>query len=548
MSSTGLTRRRFVFGTLAVGATTLVAACTSAPAAQVTAPTSSGTAQQAAPAAQATPASQAAPAAAAAGGQVAQLTVGLPADAPTLDPQKPGGPYGDDLRFNLFDSLAFYDSTGKVIPWLATAWTQVGDTQWRYTLRQGVKFSNGEDFDSTAVKYTVDRMLQPGAVRQLYTFSVLDHAAPVDKYTIDIFTKAPDPFLPSRMPNLNILPPAYTDQAGEDGFGQKPIGTGPFTLTQWLQNQQIELAANPNYWNGSPKVAKLIFSTIPDASTRLAQLLSGGVDIITDLTPEQAGSLKGNPRAQAATVQSKRVPYVGFNLLEGGPAPLKDQRVRQALNYAVDVDSIIKTVLGGYGQRLATIFRSDFPGYDASAQPYAYDPNHAKQLLADAGYSNGFSVDMQSSAGIIVKGLEISQAIVSQLGQVGVQVNLQPLDLNAYRAIVIGGQNQGKTAGLFLWNWGANPGDADSPLSGTIASDGVSSYYNDPTLNQQIVQARQSDDATARSIYQEIQTELKDKAPFIFLYQAADLYGVNTRINWKPRLDQYILGTEMSTA
>jgi peptide/nickel transport system substrate-binding protein len=543
MSSTGLTRRRFVFGAFAIGATTLVAACTSAtPSAPAAAPTSSGAAQQPAPA------SQGATSAPAAGGQLAQLTVGLPADAPTLDPQKPGGPYGDDLRFNLFDSLAFYDSTGKVIPWLASGWTRVGDTQWRYTLRQGVKFSNGEDFDSSAVKYTVDRMLQPGAVRQLYTFSVLDHATPVDKYTIDIFTKAADPLLPSRMPNLNILPPAYTEQAGEDTFGQKPVGTGPFTLTQWSQNQQIELAANPNYWNGAPKVAKLIFSTIPDASTRLAQLLSGGVDIITDLTPEQAASLKGNPRAQAATVQSKRVPYVGLNLLEAGPAPLKDQRVRQALNYAVDVDSIIKTVLGGYGQRLATIFRADFPGYDASVQPYTYDPNQAKQLLADAGYSSGFSVDMQSSAGIIVKGLEISQAIGSQLGQVGVQVNLQPLDLNAYRAIVIGGQNQGKTAGLYLWNWGANPGDADSPLAGTIASDGVSSYFNDPTLNQQIVQARQSDQASANSIYQQIQTELKDQAPFIFLYQAADLYGVNSHINWKPRLDQYILGTEMSAA
>lgn len=545
MSSTGLTRRRFVFGAFAVGATTLVAACTSASRAAPAAPaTTTGAAPQVAPTAQTT----APTAAAAASGQVAQLTVALPADAPTLDPQKPGGPYGDDLRFNLFDSLAFYDTTGKVIPWLATAWTRMGDTQWRYTLRQGVKFTNGEDFDSSAVKFTVDRMLQPGAVRQLYTFSVLDHATAVDKYTVDIFTKAADPFLPSRMPNLNILPPVYTDQAGEDGFGQKPIGTGPFSLTQWLPNQQIELAANPNYWGGKPKVAKLIFSTIPDASTRLAQLLSGGVDIITDLTPEQAASLKSNQRAQPATVQSKRVPFVGLNLLEAGPAPLKDKRVRQALNYAVDVDSIVKNVLSGYGNRLATIFRSDFPGYDQSIASYKYDLGQAKQLLADAGYPSGFSIDMQTSGGIILKALEVSQAIVSQLGQVGVQVNLQPLDLNAYRAIVIGGQKQGKTAGLYLWNWGANPGDADSPLTGTISSEGVSSYYDNATFNQQIVQARQADEATARTIYQQIQTELKDEAPFIFLYQAADLYGVNTHINWKPRLDQYILGTEMSAA
>src|SRR5262249_4387391 len=161
---------------------------------------------------------------------------------------------------------------------------------------------------------------------------------------------------------------------------------------------------------------------------------------------------------------------------------------------------------------------------------------------------SGFSVDMQTSAGIILKGLEVSQAIVSQLAAVGVQVNLQPLDLNAYRAIVIGGQKQGKTAGLYLWNWGANPGDADSPLSGTIHSEGVSSYYNNPMFNDQIVKARQADEATARGLYQQIQTELKEEAPFIFLYQAADLYGVTAKISWKPRLDQYILGTEISGA
>lgn len=554
---------RLITSTLVVG-TLLLAAC--APAAPAAAPTSAAqtTAPKpttappptAAPPATSQPAvaattAPAAPAAAkpttAPSGQPTEVVIAQPADAPTYDPQKPGGPFGNNMFINLFDPVTFFDASGKIVPHLATEWSRVSDKQWRFKLRQDVKFTNGEEFDANSVKYTIDRMLQPGAVRALYTFGVLERAEVVDKYTVDVFTKQPDPLVPNRMTDLYVLPPKYAAQVGEDEFGKKPVGTGAYKLSESLPNQRAVMEANATYWQGKPAVDKVVWRTIPESSTRLAELLSGGVDLIIDLTPEQAGSIKSNPRARALTIQSKRVPYVGMNLLDNGPKELKDKRVRQALNYAVDVNALVNTVLGGYGNRVATIFRPDFFGYDASITAYPHDPAKAKQLLAEAGYPNGFSMTLQTSDGIILKGLEITQAIGSQLAAVGVKAEVQPLELNAFRGIVIGGQQQGKVTGAFLWNWGAKPGEVDSALSGFIQTGAISSYYSNADMDKMIDSARQEQDPTARAAkYKQIQEMLKDDAPVIFLYQAHDLYGASDRLSWEPRLDQFVIGREMT--
>lgn len=474
------------------------------------------------------------------------VTVGQAADPPTLDPQKPGGPIGDNFNANLFDTLTAQDQTGKVVPNIATEWTQLSDTKWRFKLRQDAKFSDGEDVDANAVKFTIARVLEPGKVRNTYSFGIISSADVVEKYTVDITTKVASPFVPLQVTDLYLLPPNATAAAGEEKFATAPVGSGPFVLGDYLPNQRITLNTNKTYWKGAPKISQLVFRPIPETSTRLAELLSGGIDIMTDLTPEQAVGIKSNTAVAALALKSKRVPFVGFNLLAAGPVELKDKRVRQALNYAVDVDAIVKSVLSGYGERLATIYRSDWEGYDSSIQPYKRDVAKAKQLLADAGFPNGFTIKMQTSAAIISKGVEVSQAVVGQLADVGVKVDLTPLDLNTYRGIVIGGQKETKTAGLYLWNWGAKLGDEFSALNGFLKSTGVSSYWNNPAFDALVAQAASTTDATARTAgLKTIQAMLKDEAPVLFLYQASDIYGVSSRIDWKPRTDQYILGREM---
>lgn len=474
------------------------------------------------------------------------VTIAMQADPPTLDPQKPGGPVGDNFYRNMFDTLLSQDASGEVIEGIATSWEQQDETTWRFGLRDDATFTDGEPVNAEAVKFTIERILEPGAVRNLYTFGNLVGAEVVDEYTVDIVSKAPDPLMPIRVTDLYILPPQATAEAGEEGFGEAPVGSGPYMLKEWEPNQRIVLEANADYWAGAPRVGQLVFRPIPEPSTRLAELVSGNVDLIVDMSPEQAAELQASGSARVETLRSKRVPFIGMNLIDGGPAELQDVRVRQAMNYAVDVEAIVDSILQGHGYPLATIYRPDWPGYDESIEGYPYDPERARALLAEAGYPDGFSIQMQTSSGIINKGVEIAEAVAGQLGEVGIQVEVVPLELNAYRQIVIGGQEQNLVEGLYLWNWGAKPGDPSSALTGFLKSTGVSSYWNNPEFDALVDATLGNADEEERvEGLREIQQMLVDEAPVIFLYQSEDIYGVSERLDWSPRTDQYILGYDM---
>ncbi len=469
----------------------------------------------------------------------------------TLDPQKPGGTEGGNIAFNVFEGLTVQsqDMT-KVTPGLATEWKMLDNMTWQFKLRQGVKFQNGEDFNATAVKYTVDRLFMPKAVRNLYDFGDFAGVDIIDDYTINIKTKEPDPLVPAKVFGLSILPPKYDKEVGEDVFGMKPIGTGPYKVVEFAPGKQIVLEAFDGYWGTKPTVKRLVFKPVPEAATRLAELMSSQSDIVLSISPEDIPTIKAKSSLRVATTHGKRVPYVGLDLLPNGPKYLKDLRVRQALNYAVDVQGIIDAILLGYGEHVATVFRSDMVGYDPNLKPYAYDPAKAKQLLAEAGFKDGdITLKLSASDATTTKGVEIGEAIAGMLQKVGIKATVNALSNQTIRDMYIGGQEAHKGDALFLWNWGSREPDADSTLAGTVQSDGITSYLRDDKADAMIKEARTIMDPTQRAAkYQAIQQYLYDNCPFIFLYVADDLYGVNNRVTWTPRRDQYVLGVEMSIA
>ena len=482
---------------------------------------------------------------------VSQVIVVQSADPSTLDPQKAGGSAGGNISFNIFEGLTKQSEDMKeVLPALATEWTAVDDTTWEFKLREGVKFQNGEDFNAEAVKYTVDRMLDPDEANDSSSFKTLQEAVVVDDYTVQLITTQPDPLIPAKVFGLLILPPQYTEEVGTEEFGQNPIGTGPYKLAEFTPNQRILLEANDNYWGGRPEIDTLIFRPVAEASTRLAELLTGEADIVLDISPEDIPTVEEDKNAHIEAVDSKRVPYIGMDLLEDGPDFLKDVRVRQALNYAVDVDGIIETILSGYSTRLATIYREDFVGFDETLQPYAYDPDKAKELLTEAGYSDGdISLKITSNGEIITKGDEVAEAIAGMLQEVGINAEVNPQSYQGIRDMYIGGQEAHVGDALWVWNWGSREPDANSPLSGTMQSTGITSYLRDETLDAMIQDASSTVDTDERiAKHKAIQAYIYEQAPVIFLYDAMDIYGVSNKINWTPRRDQYILGSEMSAA
>ncbi len=478
----------------------------------------------------------------------AEVVIALTDDPPSGDPHKARGSNGGHLLFNLYEGLVELSGDMEdVFPALATDWENLDDQTWRFTLRQGVTFHNGETFTAEAVRYSIERLLDPDAVRLNSAFTIIDEVEVVDDYTVIIRTKVPDPIFLPRMTSLHMVPPGYTSSVSEEEFGQNPVGTGPYQLVQWRRGQELALEVFEDYWGEHPSVDRLIFKPVPEASTRLAELRAGTADIIVGLNYDEIEALEQDPDLRVEANSGRRTVFINTDRLPGAPAELDDPRVRQAMNHAIDRQLIIDTILSGYGTPLATIYRPDFFGYDPSLEPFAFDPDLARQLLSDAGYPDGFEIGMQTSESIINKGLEVSEAIVAMLGDVGIRVNLLPISLQAMRETIINGQEDRKNEPLWMWNWGSPLPDADSPLNGLLLTDGISSFYSEPEMDELINAARGEMDVEQRTeISHRIQEKLYQDPPMIYLYLQLDVYGVNDRLEWTARKDEYVLGKDIT--
>lgn len=483
-----------------------------------------------------------------------EVVVAASSEPESLDPQLSGAASGGNIVYNLFDFLVRMDASGEeIIPCLATSWEKVDDTTWRFYLREGVRFSNGEEFNADDVIYTLDRIFEPDSGRTTYNLQVLESWEKVDDYTIDLHTDGIVTDIPTRLYDMAILPNEYCGSVSEEEFGQHPVGCGPYMLDEWRTNDYISLVYNENYWGDAPSCTKITFRSIPEISTRLAELMAGTVDIVVDLNPDYVDTVNSYEGYRAVSALSKRVPYIGIDLLnEDSPAELQDVRVRQALNYAIDRDAIIENVYSGYALKLATIWREDYVGYSeelsGGENAYPYDPEYAKSLLAEAGYADGFTIDLYYTDNMFLKCEETCLAVASYLEDIGITVNVIQHEYNALRAELINGQANHLVKGLFAWNWGAKPQTPDGHLAGAIESTGITSYYNNSEVDSLIAELRVTDGEERVAVAQELQEYLYKDCPYIFLWQQMDIYGVADTFSWTPRLDQYILASDIELA
>jgi peptide/nickel transport system substrate-binding protein len=346
----------------------------------------------------------------------------------TLNPANKGAlaAVSDYVQVQIFDALV--DVTGTDLltlkPMLAERWENPNPNTWRFYIRRGVKFHNGDPLTAEDVKFTIDLALANKGSTQHSYLGPTESARVVDSHTVELVTKTPFPPLLSNISRLHIVPRAY-DKIGADAFASKqPIGTGPYKFVEWQRGQRIVLEANPDHWRGAPSPKRLVFRFIPDPSTRAAELKAGGVDIITGPPVAQLKELATGDTT-IVTIPAVRVIAYPMNTLQ---KPLDDVRVRRALNLAVDRDTIVKTLLQGCGKPTGQPFIPGWLGYDPEIKPFRYDPAQAKKLLADAGYANGFDLTWNISTGVFLADKEIAEAASAMLGQVGVRVRLVPTE------------------------------------------------------------------------------------------------------------------------
>ena len=465
------------------------------------------------------------------------VTIAQPADAVTMDPQKHAVAFTDNVLVNVFEPLIRKDpyqaDPAKALqPWLALSWREYGPDKWQVKLRPGVKFQDGEELTADVVKFSFERLIDPATKSPAASlFATLSRVDVVDKYTVNFVTKEPDPIWPARLAgDLDfVVPKTYIQQKGDAYFAQHPVGTGPYRFVQWQQGQQVVLEANPDYWGGAPKqVARLVFKPIPDAATRVAALESGAVDIINEVPVALIPTLQHDPRVYVTSAQgSSGLFFIGADMRFGGP--LANKQVRQAMNYAVNVDSIVKNVMEGQAVRVPTLVGPYTWGY-APLTPYAYDPDKARQLLAQAGYPNGFDVPFNTSPTRWSEGPEIVAAIASDLGKVGIRAAIKNQEWATYVDMLW----SNKPHDLYIRTWStADKLDADTPLFLVLRTGVASSTYSNPDVDKLLDAERHELRPDVRkNLFAQIQQRILDDPMGIYLFAGNANYAVTRRLQW----------------
>ncbi len=464
-------------------------------------------------------------------------------DPTTLDPHNHYETPAFNVCLNIFDTLLQRNDQVKIEPLLATSYKIINETTWEFNLRKGVKFHNGEDFDATSVKFSLERMINPqNKLRQVVVGQVVDHVDIIDPFKVHIITKKHYPALDATLCTVGaMLPPKYVKEKGAAHIALNPIGTGPYKLVRWAKDDQILLQANENYWRGAPKIKKAIFRPIPEATTRVAGLQTQELDIIVNIPPHLERLMNWKGRSFVSRVPSVRVIFMAFDNLKGGPAA--DRRFRQAVAQAIDLDTIIKKVLEGNALRLGSPLTKYHFGYDPEIKPYDYNPEVAKRLLGESGYGQGVDLVINSPNGRYLNDKDIAEAVAGDLRKVGINASVKTHEWGNYMNMTYR-----HTAGpLYLLGWGNTSFDADGSLFGLLRTGQVLSSFTNSKLDSLLDQGQATMDQKKRQkIYSEACKVIKDDVAWAFAYQQMDIYGVNERVNWKARTDERLVLFDMS--
>jgi peptide/nickel transport system substrate-binding protein len=462
------------------------------------------------------------------------LTVALAADDGSWDPIDTFTLNWGRIGSNLFDALILRDTELNLLPGLATSWEMMDDNKRiRFTLRQGVTFHNGEPFNAAAVQYSFERLLGEEGAKgpQQANYTAISGVEIVDDYTVDLVLSQSDPVLLTKLAGYGamIVPPEYIKANGEEYFNLNPVGTGPFRFVEYQPRISLTLEANPDYWGGAPQLDGLVYRFIPEASTQVSELQSGGIDIATLVPISLISTIAEDPNLRVESVTGPGVETVRFDITQG---ITQDVAVRLAIIKAIDRDAIIAQILQGNGQPIASLQSSLSFGYDPNLAPLPFDPAAAKAALEAAGVPEGAEVGL-SFVGDDATFREVAQTIAAYLSGVGLNVSLNSYESNAYYSDVI---PNGTTGEMFEFNWGGWTFDFDNTAYLLYHSD---QYWNpfiaDPALDALLDQQRASSDVEERrAILQQVARYAAEQAYEIPLYNLNTIYALNRRVGNLP--------------
>ena len=460
-----------------------------------------------------------------AGGYKNTLIWAQGADVTSLDPHQGKETPAVQVNTQIFDTLVTVDrETNEVVPQIAESWEQTDDQTYVFKIREGIKFHDGSDLTAEDVKFSLDRARNSAAVSYIVNF--IEEVTVDDDHTVTVKTTAP--YAPTlrnlAIPFAAIVPKAVVE-ADENAFIQNPVGSGPYKFVEWNHGDHVTLKAFDDYYAGKPETENLIMKVIPETSQRTIALETGEVDLAYDLAVNDIPKVNSDDKLTVYEIPSLTCWYVSMNM---NKKPFDNPKVREAMSMAIDRQTIIDTINAGSGQTADAIIAPAVFGYYSTGVK-EYNPTKAKELLAEAGYPNGFSTtlwvnDNQSR-------IEMCQAMQAMLLEVGVQCNLEVLEFGSFISRTTAGDHD-----LAYFGWTTSSGDADYSYyslehSTQQGAAGNRSFLADPDVDKLIEEARSNTNEEERKeLYKELAIKLDEINNNIPVYYSSINVGANKKV------------------
>lgn len=457
------------------------------------------------------------------------LTVAQGFDPSTLWPNGTTNAETYNVGTPIVESLFWLDPHDlQIKPLLALSYTEESPTSIVVNLRPGVKFSNGEPMNADAVIHSfnilIDAKQTPAYTRY---FEMFASAEKIDDLTVRMISKYAIPTMPVTLTLFFVVPPGYWNEVGLEAYGSNPIGTGPFLLESWVRDSEVVMRANPDYWGEAPAgIDRLVFRPVPDDTVRAAGAMTGEVDIAKNMAISSLPELEGQANLSVLSVDSYAIYTVIMSALEEHDAPFRDVRVRQAMQYAVDKDAIRQHILFDRVVPLnGQVLRRTQLGYNPDLADYPYDPAKARELLAEAGYPNGFDTHFKFPVGRYAQGQEVVEAVVGMLADVGVNATIEAIEPGEYLR-----QLRAREFTALALSGSAPPDDPHFFLS-QYHSTWRYSYIRNDELDALIDAGKMELDVEKRGqIYREAMVLMRELSPSIYLYGGVDFFAVSNRV------------------
>ncbi|GAB3066248.1 glutathione ABC transporter substrate-binding protein [Salinicoccus sesuvii] len=496
------------------------------------------------------------------------MVLAFPSDAVSMDPHGSNDVPSEQVRDTMYEGLVVQDENLEVAPLLATEWEQTDDTTWLFTLREGVTFHDGSEFNADVVKKNLDRLLEPAAASErAFVLEMIEEVNVVDDYQVEIVTEYP--FAPlinhlthgaGKMMSGDLIDEDYQNAIDEAGLDmtadeyyeareagdseyedaadsisqyigsvveQNPTGSGYLQFENRNPGESTELVAFEDYWDGAPTIDSATFKVVSETGSRIAELETGSSDFIAQVESNNIERMENNDDVTLERTDSVSIDYIGFNTQK---EPFDDPQVRTAITHAFDKEAVLSGVYNDSGTPAAGPLAPGILGSSDSLEGPEYDMDQARELLAEAGYEDGFDVNLMVNEDNPER-RDMAIWLQESLAELNINVNIQQVEWGAYLEMTGNGEHD-----MFILGWSNTTGDPDngiSPLfhSDMVGAEGNRSFFENDELDALLDEGkRESDDSVREEIYQEAQQLLVDEAPAIFVRHSENLNAYSNNV------------------